>query len=432
MKERGLLIIKPDGILLGEVGVVSRKIEDEGLIIAERKPAIFTPQKVRKFYANKQDHLSPFWEGYLCEEPSLALIVDGEDACRKLHDIKVETRISFGHDGFYTGTHASDSPLMAVREMEILFGKEGVSKRKLLESYGIEGGDVARKINGMINQWYQDEGLVPSRDRVADIFIPALEKAIPFWLNLTESEEGHFRSKGNEMAFYSLLRRVCLNGEPISFHGILCPSYKKGVGAVGFAEKPGRTTHRAFANLQAMVDNARELGIACTSPLMLLSDVDIENWQKLTPQDKQDFSRIAELDREIAETYGIDFMLSSEFDPSLLKSVGRGGQIPEVLEIEDGLLKKCQDRDRNFYTRNFGWTIEEADRRTLTHAHAYAMEAVSVRERLPNPVMVYSAYDYEKARFSNGKDGKVEPCIVYPRRPVDNNPNATVIKLRKE
>jgi len=215
-------------------------------------------------------------------------------------------------------------------------------------------------------------------------------------------------------------------------HGILCPSYKKGFGAVGFAPQPGNTTHRGFANLQRMVENAQVLGLKCSPPLMLLSDVAIENWERLAQKDWDDFMSIARQDAEIADSFGIRFMLSTEFDPSLLDSVGRGGKLIDLssLPIEGGVFRKCLDRDINFYQKNFGWTREQAMRRTQIHAHSYWQEAITVRRQLANPVMVYSAYDYEKARFSNGIDGRAEPCIIYPRRK-ENNPSSATIDLWK-
>ncbi len=120
MKETGLFIIKPDALLLGEDEVAREKIEGAGLEIANTASVTFTAKQIKDFYHDKQDGLSSYWEGYLGTMPSSVLVVKGENPCGKLGEIKRALREEYEHDGFYTGTHSSDSPSDAKREMEIL------------------------------------------------------------------------------------------------------------------------------------------------------------------------------------------------------------------------------------------------------------------------------------------------------------------------
>jgi len=121
MRETGLFLVKPDGLLLGEDREAISRIKDGGLEITRQAPVTFTPDTVREFYTEKQDELSQYWVGYLIYRVSMALVVVGEDACQKLAEIKRAIRHEFQHDGFYTGTHSSDTAEDAEREMRIIF-----------------------------------------------------------------------------------------------------------------------------------------------------------------------------------------------------------------------------------------------------------------------------------------------------------------------
>ena len=123
-EERGLFIIKPDAIRMGEYLPAFRKIYFNGLDIEEEVRFCFTPESVQEFYADKQDHLSQYWEGYLTTMPSIALIVVGQECNRKLKEIRNSLRQEYGHDNFYTGTHCSDSEEEADREIGIIKRKQ--------------------------------------------------------------------------------------------------------------------------------------------------------------------------------------------------------------------------------------------------------------------------------------------------------------------
>jgi len=124
MRERGLFIIKPDAILIGESQPALVKIANRGLRVERTQKVQITPKQVRELYHDKQDELSQYWIGYLTTMPSIALTVVGKECNRKLGEIKAEMREEFGHDNFYTGTHCSDSQKDYERELSILGLKE--------------------------------------------------------------------------------------------------------------------------------------------------------------------------------------------------------------------------------------------------------------------------------------------------------------------
>lgn len=120
MKERGLFLIKPDAVLLGETKVAVERISEQNLEVVDQKTIQLNGYQVNKLYADKKDHLSQYWHGYLTTMPSELIVVEGEDANEKLGEIKQEMRREFKHDNFYTGTHSSDNQKKFYREIKIL------------------------------------------------------------------------------------------------------------------------------------------------------------------------------------------------------------------------------------------------------------------------------------------------------------------------
>jgi hypothetical protein len=114
----------------------------------------------------------------------------------------------------------------------------------------------------------------------------------------------------------------------------------------------------------------------------------------------------------------------------LAKIVGKEGKLIDINKIN--VSRKAFDRslwrDRQFYPKNFGWTEKEADRRTTIHAQSYYWQAEFIRKKFNYPVMVYSAYDYEKAGLYNGKNGDLWPCIIFPLKDESNPSTATIPK----
>ena len=118
--EISLLIIKPDARLAGLEPVIRRLIEEEHLQIELETSHLFCQEELKKMYTHRQDHLFPYYEGYLCVRPSLVLRVRGEDTSNRLSRVKSTVRYILGDTGFYNGVHSSDSEEDAKRELNIL------------------------------------------------------------------------------------------------------------------------------------------------------------------------------------------------------------------------------------------------------------------------------------------------------------------------
>jgi hypothetical protein len=275
--------------------------------------------------------------------------------------------------------------------------------------------------------WHISRDLPLEPNLVHESLIPGLKIALPYWQNLVESQAEGFQNRNQRKTFHALLQEIIEKHEPINFFDVLCPSYKKGKGAVGFAPVPGNTTRRAFANLARMAENTARLGLDCTVNVFF-ADIAVESPNLLTDQDWRDFERIIEQDKEIALQWGFPFQTLTEFEPRLAEIVGREGRLidPATLPVSPKALERGMWRDRQFYPEMFGWTISRAEERTKVHAHSYYWQGIFFRERFENPVMVYSAYDYEKGALYNGPNCSDKPCVIYPKKAPGNPETATI------
>jgi len=253
-----------------------------------------------------------------------------------------------------------------------------------------------------------------------------------YWSNLIKDESKEFiRTEQAKKSFYSILYDAILNKNPINYISILCPSYKKGENEIGFKKEPGQTTYVAFNNLKRIYENTINLGINATM-IALFYDIAVENAHKLSPQDWQDFEQNIIQDKIISKVHNIPYNLVSKIFPSLYKDVGRNGVVftkEELLQkfpINKDVLENVIMESKEFYTTLFGWTIEEAEKRALCMACAYTIESGIIRKHFKNPVVIYSAYSYNRMALYNGKDGSARIGIICPKRPIGNSLSATI------
>lgn len=143
--ERGLLIIKPDGVVRGLIGEVISRIEERGFKITGMKLVQVSNNTAKELY--KEHKGKPFYEGlisYITSIPVVAMVIEGEDVIKTLRNIAGKTnpaeaakgtiRGDFGLDTGKNVVHASDSKESARREISIFFKpKEILSYEKDVE-----------------------------------------------------------------------------------------------------------------------------------------------------------------------------------------------------------------------------------------------------------------------------------------------------------
>lgn len=132
MTEQTLVLIKPDAVERNLIGKILSEYERNGLKIVEMKLLNATTEIAKKHYA---EHIEkPFFNDlveYITSGPLVALILEGEDAIRRVRALNGATnptdasdntiRALYGISLSNNTVHASDSPESAVKEIAIWF-----------------------------------------------------------------------------------------------------------------------------------------------------------------------------------------------------------------------------------------------------------------------------------------------------------------------
>ncbi len=134
MRERTLVIIKPDAVMQGVADQIKQRYLDAGLEIVNVDYTMMSQAKAQRFYAEHEG--KPFFQGLIlamASGPIFVLLIEGEDAIdivRKMNgatDPRKAEPSTIRHDfmsagGPFNAVHGSDSPEAAEREIALMFG----------------------------------------------------------------------------------------------------------------------------------------------------------------------------------------------------------------------------------------------------------------------------------------------------------------------
>jgi len=306
-----------------------------------------------------------------------------------------------------------------------------INRKDLLAEFNSTEGRKLKEANQLINSFLKNSGIEMNTENIPDNLGVLLKTALKYWFNLIDDEIGEFRSEFSNTAFHSILYDAIVNKNKINYITIVCPSYKKGKESVGFKREPGDTTYIAFKNIKKIYENTVDLGIPADFRTYFY-DLAVENADKLSEQDWKDFELNILLDKIIARTLDISCESMSNAFPMLEKQIGRHGVVlPEgelikTVPINRESLERVINESKIFYTETFGWTKEEAIKRALCQSHAYGLESIAIRRNFKNPVILYSAYSYERMSLYMGKDGAARVGIICPKRTIGNSLSSTI------
>lgn len=132
MKQRTLVLVKPDGVRRGLIGEVIRRLENKLLEITDMKLMQIDKELAHRHYAEHSDR--PFFDdliAFITSGPVVAMVVEGEEAVAVVRamvgatDPKVAApgtlRGDFGLEVTENIVHGSDSPESAARELALFF-----------------------------------------------------------------------------------------------------------------------------------------------------------------------------------------------------------------------------------------------------------------------------------------------------------------------
>jgi len=135
MKQRTLILLKPDCMERRLAGTVLARFEQKGFRIVGMKLMQVTPEIASKHYAEHVE--KPFFPnllGYITSDPVTAICLEGRDVVNVVRKMVGTTKGYLAEPGTIRGdfsisgqknlVHASDSPESAEREIAIFFRPE--------------------------------------------------------------------------------------------------------------------------------------------------------------------------------------------------------------------------------------------------------------------------------------------------------------------
>lgn len=134
MKERTLVMIKPDGVERNLIGKVIGIFEENGLKVVALKKTKLSKDQAKAFYIVHKER--SFYEDlthYMSSGPIVAMVLEGENAIKRVREIMGATdpkeakegtiRKLFALDKEKNTVHGSDSPESAQREIAFFFSE---------------------------------------------------------------------------------------------------------------------------------------------------------------------------------------------------------------------------------------------------------------------------------------------------------------------
>jgi len=134
MRERTLVLIKPDAVQRRLIGEIIRRFEAKGLDMIAMKMLRFNEALTRALYGQYADQ--PFYaelSRFIQSGPCVAMVIEGEDAIALVRKMMGATRPADAEPGTIRGdfandttaniVHGSDSPRTAKREIPLFFSK---------------------------------------------------------------------------------------------------------------------------------------------------------------------------------------------------------------------------------------------------------------------------------------------------------------------
>jgi nucleoside-diphosphate kinase len=139
--ETTFVILKPSTTARGMIGNIITRIENKGLKIVAMKLIQITPPKAQQLYEIHQG--KPFYPNliqYITSAPTVALIIEGQDAVATIRTLIGNTNPKEAQPGTIRGdlaltvtknaVHASDSAENAQKEASIFFTKDEIVNYK--------------------------------------------------------------------------------------------------------------------------------------------------------------------------------------------------------------------------------------------------------------------------------------------------------------
>ncbi|KKU03177.1 MAG: hypothetical protein UX99_C0003G0016 [Candidatus Amesbacteria bacterium GW2011_GWB1_47_26] len=246
--------------------------------------------------------------------------------------------------------------------------------------------------------------------------IAILCKLLKWWRFLNKTSSLEFRDKFTSKKIQQVIIDVVLSGHPLLVYSVFCPSYKKGVGEIGYVGTTGSHTKKMVSEISTFIHASNE--IIPTHGIAYFSDLLLENYNLLKntayrsdlASNYSDFQQIFESQNSqgIIET-----KLLSEVQ-AFTDKIGEFGLIADNPPIPADICRAVYLRNLVFYKENLGWSEDQVATRTKILAASYAFMGNTFRILHKSGLMYWTESAYERGRMYSGMDQQNPLPIIYP------------------
>ncbi len=148
MRQRTLVLLKPDAVNRRLMGEIISRFERKGLKVAAMKMLWMSREMAERHYEVHRD--KPFYESlidYITSGPIVAMVLEGENAIQVVRNLMGKTNGAEASPGTIRGdfsmsiqnnlVHGSDSEESAAREIPIFFSPEEILDYRLVDEVWI-------------------------------------------------------------------------------------------------------------------------------------------------------------------------------------------------------------------------------------------------------------------------------------------------------
>lgn len=249
--------------------------------------------------------------------------------------------------------------------------------------------------------------------------ISILRKVFRWWSFLAQESNEEFRDQYTTKVLAKALIRSINKKESLIIYSVFCPSYKKGVGAVGYTGILGSHTQKTINKLVNFVYKSNQAGVE-TKGLVYFSDLLLENYNRLK---KTDFKKdlLNNYDQFRKMFFKLDFRklitvkLLSDVPP-FKEYIGGKGIEKGIIDVPAEIINLVKERNNVFYKGILGWSEKQVEERTKILLRCYSFMGDYFRKNLPDGIMYWAESAYERGRIYHGMKQELPIPIIYPKK----------------
>lgn len=246
-----------------------------------------------------------------------------------------------------------------------------------------------------------------------------MKKLIDWWCWMDRNGNSEFRNKNTNKSIHKNIINIIQNNSELVLYAVFCPSYKTGIGAVGYTGKVGERTKMMIDVFRKFVYQSQNFGFKVRGEVMF-SDLLLENYEQLLETDyrenlKSNFKEFKEIFNNKDYDKLIRVRLLSDIE-SIKKTIGETGITEGNLGISKQTFDLVFKRNLVFYQEKLGWNEKEVLKRTEVLARCYSFMGSEFRKIWPQGIMFWTESAYERASMYSGTNELNPLAVIFPKK----------------